>query len=90
VWQWGTHDGISYFRYAHFLGVRFSALYNGPPLISRQFDSITLREGEARESWHAIDQHKVETIKKTPVAQWGFGASELIETTEKVVKVRRM
>ncbi|KAI0248089.1 hypothetical protein BJV78DRAFT_1276678 [Lactifluus subvellereus] len=48
--------------------------------------AITIREGEARESWRAVDQHEVETIKKTPVAQWGYGASELIETTEKVVK----
>jgi hypothetical protein len=50
-------------------------------------DSITVREGEARESWRAVDQHEVETIKRTPVAQWGFGASRLIETAEKVVKV---
>lgn len=49
--------------------------------------SITLREGEARESWRAVDQHEVEKIKKTPIAKWGFGASELIETAEKVVKV---
>jgi len=48
--------------------------------------AITIREGEARESWRAVDQHEVETIKKTPIAQWGFGVSELIETTEKVVK----
>jgi salicylate hydroxylase len=51
-------------------------------------NSITLREGEARESWRAIDQHEVETIKRTPIAQWGFGASKLIETSEKIVKVR--
>ncbi|KAI0005339.1 hypothetical protein BJV74DRAFT_803530 [Russula compacta] len=48
--------------------------------------AITLREGEARESWRAIDQHEVEEIKKTSIAGWGFGASELIETAEKVVK----
>jgi salicylate hydroxylase len=52
--------------------------------------SITLREGEARESWRSVDQHEVEKIKKTPIAQWGFGVSELIETTEKVVKVCRI
>jgi len=28
----------------------------------------------------------VETIRRTPIAQWGFGASKLIETSEKVVK----
>ncbi|KAI0294790.1 FAD/NAD-P-binding domain-containing protein [Russula brevipes] len=48
--------------------------------------AITLREGEARESWRAVDQHEVEKIKRTPVSQWGFGASELIETAEKIVK----
>ena len=52
--------------------------------------SITLREGEARESWRAVDQHEVDKIKRTPIAQWGFGASRLIETAEKVVKVCRM
>jgi hypothetical protein len=49
--------------------------------------SITLREGEARESWRAVDQHEVDKIKSTPIAKWGFGASGLIETAEKVVKV---
>jgi salicylate hydroxylase len=53
-------------------------------------NSITIREGEeARESWRTIDQQELETIKKTPVAQWEFGVSELIKTTEKVVKVCR-
>jgi len=48
--------------------------------------AITLREGEARESWRAVDRHEVEKIRRTPIAQWGFGASKLIDTTEKVVK----
>ncbi|KAI0271689.1 hypothetical protein BC834DRAFT_456367 [Gloeopeniophorella convolvens] len=48
--------------------------------------AITLREGEARETWRAVDQQEVEEIQKTPIAQWGFGASELIKTAEKVVK----
>lgn len=48
--------------------------------------AITLREGEARESWRAVDQHEVDKIKRTPIARWGFGASKLIETAEKVVK----
>jgi hypothetical protein len=51
--------------------------------------SVTLREGEARESWRAVDQHEVDKIKSTPIAKWGFGASRLIETAEKVVKVSR-
>jgi len=50
-------------------------------------NSITLHGGEARESWRAIDQHEVETIKRTPIAQWEYGASKLIETSEKFVKV---
>ena len=58
-------------------------------LIEIFFFSITLREGEARESWRAVDQHEVDKIKRTPIAQWGFGASGLIETAEKVVKVGR-
>lgn len=48
--------------------------------------AITLRGGEARESWRAIDQHEVETIRRTPIAQWRYGASKLIETSEKIVK----
>ncbi|KAH9994461.1 hypothetical protein BJV77DRAFT_994926 [Russula vinacea] len=48
--------------------------------------AVTLREGEARESWRAVDQHEVDKIKSTPIAKWGFGASRLIETAEKVVK----
>jgi len=61
-----------------------------PNLIDFSLFSITLREGEARESWRAVDQHEVDKIKRTPIAQWGFGASRLIETAEKVVKVCRM
>jgi salicylate hydroxylase len=58
-------------------------------LLTYSLFSITLREGEARESWRAVDQHVVDTIKRTPIAQWGFGASGLIGTAEKVVKVCR-
>jgi salicylate hydroxylase len=56
-------------------------------LLTFSLFSITLREGEARESWRAVDQHEVDKIKRTPIAQWGFGASRLIETAERVVKV---
>ena len=31
----------------------------------------------------------MDKIKRTPIAKWGFGASRLIETAEKVVKVCR-
>ncbi|KAI0307436.1 hypothetical protein B0F90DRAFT_1673550 [Multifurca ochricompacta] len=48
--------------------------------------AITLREGEGRETWRAVDQHEAETIKRSSIAQWGFGASELIKTAEKIVK----
>lgn len=58
-------------------------------LLTFSLFSITLREGEARESWRAVDQHEVDKVKRTPIAQWGFGASRLIETAEKVVKVCR-
>ena len=53
-------------------------------------NSITLRGGEARESWRAVDQHEMETIRRTPIAQWGYGASKLIETSEKIVKVSQV
>jgi salicylate hydroxylase len=58
-------------------------------LLTYSLFSITLREGEARESWRAVDQHEVDKIKRTPIAQWGFGASRLIESAERVVKVCR-
>ena len=37
----------------------------------------------------AVDQREVDSMKRTRIAKWGFGASRLIETAEKVVKVCR-
>ena len=37
----------------------------------------------------AVDQREVDKMKRTRIAKWGFGASRLIETAEKVVKVCR-
>jgi hypothetical protein len=36
-----------------------------------------------------VDQREVDKMKRTRIAKWGFGASRLIETAEKVVKVCR-
>jgi hypothetical protein len=67
-----------------------SSIVTSDPINFSTLNSITTREGEeARESWRTIDRQELETIKKTPIAQWEFGVSELIETTEKLVKVCR-
>jgi hypothetical protein len=50
---------------------------------------MTLQEGEERETWHAAGNDTLERVKSSPQAQWPFGAGELIQRTEKVVKVRQ-
>ena len=48
---------------------------------------ISLREGEERESWRSVDKSQLEHFKQTPFAQWGYGAGELVQTAEKIIKV---
>ncbi|KAI0321463.1 hypothetical protein OF83DRAFT_1051187 [Amylostereum chailletii] len=48
--------------------------------------AITLREEESKETWRAADKDILEKVQSSPRASWGYGASELIKTTERLVK----
>lgn len=49
--------------------------------------SITRREAETPETWHAVDDSMLSELKKDPVSEWGFGAGELLKSADKIVKV---
>lgn len=49
--------------------------------------SISQREPEAPETWHAMDEHKQDEVRNGPFSHWDFGAGELIKTAEKIIKV---
>ncbi|KAJ3809644.1 FAD/NAD(P)-binding domain-containing protein [Lentinula aff. lateritia] len=48
--------------------------------------AITRREAEHKETWRAVDDSILEELKKEPVSKWGFGAGELVQTAEKMIK----
>ncbi|KAI0064091.1 FAD/NAD(P)-binding domain-containing protein [Artomyces pyxidatus] len=48
--------------------------------------AVTLPEAEHRESWRSLHKEQIEAFQKSPFASWGYGAGELIRTTEKLIK----
>ncbi|KAJ8077016.1 hypothetical protein PM082_001439 [Marasmius tenuissimus] len=48
--------------------------------------AITRREDEKRETWRSVDSSTLERLKTDECSQWGFGAGDLIKTSEKIVK----
>lgn len=49
--------------------------------------SVTLREGEARETWREMDAEKQEEFKNGPHSNWGFECDGLVKASTKIVKV---
>ncbi|KIK68856.1 hypothetical protein GYMLUDRAFT_34848 [Collybiopsis luxurians FD-317 M1] len=55
----------------------------GPNLYSW---AVTRRESEEKETWHAVDDSMLKSLKEIPASQWGFGAGELIKNSLKLTK----
>lgn len=50
---------------------------------------MTLREGEARETWREMDEEKQEEFRQGPHSNWGFESQTLVKDSVKIVKVRK-
>ena len=50
-------------------------------------NSVTQREGEAKETWQAMDQQKQEEFQNGPLADWGFEGAGLVKNSKKLIKV---
>ncbi|KAJ3713415.1 hypothetical protein C8R42DRAFT_593238 [Lentinula raphanica] len=48
--------------------------------------AITRRETEHKETWRAVDDSMLQELKQDPVAEWGHGAGELVQTAYKMTK----
>ena len=49
---------------------------------------MTLREGEAKETWREMDKEKQDEFRKGPHSDWGYDGERLVKDSVKIVKVK--
>ncbi|KAH7888621.1 hypothetical protein F5I97DRAFT_1925141 [Phlebopus sp. FC_14] len=57
-----------------------------PVAVDKYSWAMTTRESEAKEDWRSRSTAEQDEIKRAGLSTWGFGASEIVKTAQKIVK----